>query len=1104
MYGSPAYQINTATLGLHAEYPLFEARYQRLSIRPVLGYSSNMRYKGDFGQGWRLNYAALLRIDRASQKALLFKGSGQPASFALRSDPPEAPGRYLFQLKGAATPCIEYPDSYTFFDQTQGVWYRFAKDDGDSLPDEIFDAYGNALSLLYSAEQHLTTLRDGAGREIALAYNAQGLCDSLTLTDGRRCAFEYDGQGYLSAIRNFADIPTRFSYENGLLTAIVHGKTPRTTGFAYTTQDKLAQISAVTNPLGGVTRYQRQGDTVRVTTPAGRWRSYTSENGLTTSVANAAGETRFVYQNGRRVAEIDKTGRRWDTEYDAAGHITAQPLPGGGRVRFAYDQDGYRISETGPAGESIRYTNNAQGDPLLVEYPDGASVRYTYTAQGMPETETEANGRVVSNTYDRCGNLLAVRDGLGELAAYRYDASCYQRIAAIDGAGRESRFGFDELGRLIERTLPDGRKEHYRYNCCALLEYRDAAGNRWYTERDAMAHGVKQLDPAGGGSALWLEPDGMPEAELDENTNKTSFTWNEAGFRTRQQAPDGGVIRLEYDAEGRAIAISDEAGNASRMFYTPMGQLQRITTPEGAGESWRYDQYGRPIWHGRASGAEKSYAFDSMSRLQAVNVDGSGVSLTYDRAGNIVRRDTALGAYTAEYDMRSRVVRSAVPDNTGFGYLWNNDDTLAQISYPGGFRTAYAYDTCGRPTGVAFGAGKLELVYDAMDHIIREQCANGVSLSYAYDPCGRMTSMQVKKGEALLYEASWRYDPAGNPLHEEIDVALLTEADLLPAPELRAAYDRDGRLQRLNDITCVSNADGNLIQAGELRCQYDALGRLTRSQRLGPETIYAYGAAAHPAELRRDGETERRYYDNQGRLLYRLGVGQPQSFVWLGGLLAGAVIGDKAYYYHHDQRGNIVLVTDEAGQAVCAYAYQPFGAKKAAAERLPNNPFTFMGAFGVTDEGDELYLTSLRAFSGRLGRFLQPDPLWYADASSRYVYARNNPFRYMDPDGDFGLVTAAAVVGAVMLASKVVSIAKSFTGAASDYKEMNKHKAEIEKKVQQWNDAQSLDELVEAQYQYKKALAKHEQARWASGTTSVLRATQGVAKTVSMAAGMCK
>ena len=66
---------------------------------------------------------------------------------------------------------------------------------------------------------------------------------------------------------------------------------------------------------------------MRVTTPAGRWRSYISENGLTTSVANAAGETRFVYQEGRRVAEIDKTGRRWDTEYDAAGHITATRRP---------------------------------------------------------------------------------------------------------------------------------------------------------------------------------------------------------------------------------------------------------------------------------------------------------------------------------------------------------------------------------------------------------------------------------------------------------------------------------------------------------------------------------------------------------------------------------------------------------------------------------------------------------------------------------------------------------------------------------------------------------------------------------------------------------
>ena len=50
---------------------------------------------------------------------------------------------------------------------------------------------------------------------------------------------------------------------------------------------------------------------------------------------------------------------------------------------------------------------------------------------------------------------------------------------------------------------------------------------------------------------------------------------------------------------------------------------------------------------------------------------------------------------------------------------------------------------------------------------------------------------------------------------------------------------------------------------------------------------------------------------------------------------------------------------------------------------------------------DEVELLDLRAraYSPRLGRFLQPDPAGLLTGPNPYLYALANPFRYVDPFG---------------------------------------------------------------------------------------------------------
>lgn len=57
----------------------------------------------------------------------------------------------------------------------------------------------------------------------------------------------------------------------------------------------------------------------------------------------------------------------------------------------------------------------------------------------------------------------------------------------------------------------------------------------------------------------------------------------------------------------------------------------------------------------------------------------------------------------------------------------------------------------------------------------------------------------------------------------------------------------------------------------------------------------------------------------------------------------------------------------------------------------------------------------MRDYDPALGRYLQADPLGLVDGASVYGYVRQNPGRYIDPTGEFGLVGALIGGGANFL-----------------------------------------------------------------------------------------
>lgn len=129
------------------------------------------------------------------------------------------------------------------------------------------------------------------------------------------------------------------------------------------------------------------------------------------------------------------------------------------------------------------------------------------------------------------------------------------------------------------------------------------------------------------------------------------------------------------------------------------------------------------------------------------------------------------------------------------------------------------------------------------------------------------------------------------------------------------------------------------------------------------------------------------------------------------------------YEITRDNLGSAILYENVAGNYY-QNSYSPWGVRTYIGEstvfyRPGDNPS--IGPFYRTYTGHEdlwmfgLLNANARLYSPYLGRFVSPDPLLCEDGGlldfNPYVYARNNPYRYIDRNGEFWWLVAAAVLG---------------------------------------------------------------------------------------------
>jgi RHS repeat-associated protein len=108
------------------------------------------------------------------------------------------------------------------------------------------------------------------------------------------------------------------------------------------------------------------------------------------------------------------------------------------------------------------------------------------------------------------------------------------------------------------------------------------------------------------------------------------------------------------------------------------------------------------------------------------------------------------------------------------------------------------------------------------------------------------------------------------------------------------------------------------------------------------------------------------------------------------------------YYFHLNDRKDVIKITDESQNIVASYEYDAWGNIISSSGSFANQqPFKFASYY--YDSSVNLYYLINRYYDPGLGRFISKDKFRRSNPDSLdlnpYLYVRNNPVNKTDPDG---------------------------------------------------------------------------------------------------------
>ncbi|ENI9144852.1 RHS repeat protein, partial [Escherichia coli] len=682
---------------------------------------------------------------------------------------------------------------------------------------------------------------------------------------------------------------------------------------------------------------------------------------------------------------------------DVAGAVTGVTDGAGRRFHLALTTQAQRAeafrkqratSLSSPAGPRSASSSSAFPDtlPAGTEYgaDNGIRLEAVWLTHDPAYPDEQPTAPLARYTYTASGELRAVYDRSGtQVRGFTYDAEHAGRMVAHHYAGRpESRYRYDDTGRVTEQVNPEGLDYRFEYGQDRVT-ITDSLNRRevLYTEGEGGLKRVVKKEHADG-SITRSEYDeaGRLKAQTDAAGRRTEYRLHMAsGKLTSVILPDGRTVRYGYNSQRQVTSVTYPDGLRSSREYDEKGRLTAETSRSGETTRYSYDDPASELPTGiqDATGSTKQMAWSRYGQLLAfTDCSGYTTRYEYDRYGQqiAVHREEGISTYSS-YNPRGQLVSQKDAQGREIRYEYSAAGDLTATISPDGKRSTIAYDKRGRPVSVTEGGLTRSMGYDAAGRITVLTNENGSQSTFRYDPVDRLTEQRGFDGRTQRYH----YDLTGKLTQSEDEGLItlwhydasdrITHRTVNGDPAEQWQYDEHGWLTTLSHTS-----EGHRVS---VHYGYDDKGRLTGERQTveNPET----------GELLWQHETKHAY--NEQGLANRVTPDSLPPVEWLtygSGYLAGMKLGGTPLVEYTRDRLHRETVRSFGSRAGSNAAYELTSTYTPAGQLQSQhlNSLVYDRDYGWNDNGDLVRISGPRqtreygySATGRLEsvRTLAPD-----------------------------------------------------------------------------------------------------------------------------------
>jgi RHS repeat-associated protein len=299
--------------------------------------------------------------------------------------------------------------------------------------------------------------------------------------------------------------------------------------------------------------------------------------------------------------------------------------------------------------------------------------------------------------------------------------------------------------------------------------------------------------------------------------------------------------------------------------------------------------------------------------------------------------------------------------------------------------------------------------------------------NYAYDWRDRLIALVSASGERqhasrYYYDTGSRRVLSQEQIDDQSDTLSHTQQTAyqpdthrwIKSGELQAQYDANGQPQTIGQREYVWDALGRLIAVRQADKSIASYTYNHRGERIGKQTggttsAYLYEDRQLLGELNAQGRLTRQYIELGGQPFAVIDTpdGQELATTPATGLsriahdlrtLADIWFGDREQlvWLHNNHLGATEAATNAKGELIWRADYAAFGQATIRSRGFTLN-LRLPGQYEDSETG--LYYNRQRYYSPSLGQYISPDPAGNPDGPNGYSYVRNNPLKYIDPDG---------------------------------------------------------------------------------------------------------